>query len=153
MIRIPQFIKFLLSSLFATAIDMILFTVLDKVFHNAGLDTTVSIFLATILARIVDTIVNFTINKLWCFESKNNEIRQSVMFVILVTAKTLVSSAAVSALAEHFGDAVPHVVFKLAVDSLLFFVAYIVQKKLIFAEKPAVSEEEIQEQEKTAVNQ
>lgn len=137
MVKIPQPAKFLISSVFATIIDTLLFFILEKLFLQLALSNSTSIFLATLLARIVDTIVNFTVNKLWTFESRESKgtLKQSIFFIILTFVKIILSSSFVSMLTSIILlRNIPHVIVKLCVDALLFFLSWFVQKKWIFPE-------------------
>ena len=90
---------------------------------------TNSIIAATVSARFLSTAVNFLINKFWSFESQQNGTRQVILFTFLFLGKMGASAALVSFLAFL---PVPAVTLKIIVDTLLFFVSFIIQKHFIF---------------------
>ena len=90
---------------------------------------TNSIIAATVSARFLSTAVNFLINKFWSFESQQNGTRQVILFTFLFLGKMGASAALVSFLAFL---PVPAVTLKIIVDTLLFFVSFIIQKHFLF---------------------
>ena len=128
--KLPQFVRCLISSVFSACVDFALFYAVNNLCTKSGLGIKTAIVAATVFARICSTVVNFLINKFWCFQNKERAAKQAVMFFVLFVLKMSASAALVSALSFI---KIPLVVLKLIVDSILFFVSYIVQKKLIFA--------------------
>ena len=132
MSRIPQFARFTISSVISAGIDFLFFYVISRAASSlwaTELTDSRVITVATVGARIISTIVNFTINKLWAFESKKSAPREIVLFTVLFLAKMGASAALVSAFAFV---KIPTVVLKMIVDTGLFFVSFAVQKAVIF---------------------
>lgn len=129
--KIPVFAKCLLSSVFSACVDFALFFLVEKIFAGAGQNA--SIVFATVISRVCSTAVNFFINKFYCFENCERGAGkiQAAKFFVLFAAKMAASAALVCVFAEIFKNA-QAVMIKLIVDSFLFFVSYIVQKKFIF---------------------
>ena len=132
MSKIPQFVRFTISSILSAGIDFLFFYIISRFCAFAwDLELTSGrvITVATVGARIVSTVVNFTINKLWAFESKKSASREIALFAVLFVAKMAASAALVSLFAFV---KIPTVVLKMIVDTLLFFVSFAVQKLVIF---------------------
>lgn len=137
MLKIPQFIRCIFSSIISACLDFSLFYVVEKLCLSLGAEQGLSIVAATVAARICSTVVNFLINKFWCFKSEGRGVRQAVLFFVLFVVKMGASATFVWGLQEIFSRSeafsnVPSVAVKVLVDSLLFFASYLVQKKFIF---------------------
>lgn len=129
-VRIPQFIKFTISSLVSAAIDFFVFYSICRVcLLRTDISQSVRIFAATAGARVLSTAVNFVINKCWSFESRKSALREVIFFAVLFVLKLSASAALVSAFSFM---RIPTVVLKMIVDTVLFFVSFLVQKTLIF---------------------
>ena len=137
MLKIPQFIRCIFSSIISACLDFSLFFVVEKLCLSLGAEQGLSIVAATVAARICSTVVNFFINKFWCFKSEGRGVWQAVLFFVLFVAKMGASATFVWGLQKIFSrieafSNVPSVAVKVLVDSLLFFASYLVQKKFIF---------------------
>lgn len=137
MLKIPQFIRCIFSSIISACLDFSLFYVVEKLCLSLGAEQGLSIVAATVAARICSTVVNFFINKFWCFKSEGRGVRQAVLFFVLFVVKMGASATFVWGLQKIFSrieafSNVPSVAVKVLVDSLLFFASYLVQKKFIF---------------------
>ena len=126
--QLPQFAKFTISSVISAAVDFLFFYLIKHALEQKFALSLV-IFLATLVARIFSTIVNFTINKFWSFESHKNAGKEIVLFAILFVSK--LSASAFLVYVFSFVK-IPTVVLKMIVDTLLFFVSFIIQKFFIF---------------------
>ena len=128
--KLPLFAKFTVSSLVSAGVDFLFFFLVQKTLENSGHSMTNSIIAATVSARFLSTAVNFLINKFWSFESQQNGTRQVILFTFLFLGKMGASAALVSFLLAFLP--VPAVTLKIIVDTLLFFVSFIIQKHFIF---------------------
>lgn len=121
------FLKFVVSSLSASVIDIALFALMiHTVFHT----NTRSIFIATCLARVVSSLYNFILNRKLVFSSRNNVKAEAAEFFCLTAGKMLCSAALVAGvtlLLPKFPS-----VNKIVVDFLLFFAGYYIQRRYIF---------------------
>ncbi len=122
-------IKYSLSSLFSAATDLSLFTVFVDLVFGTG---SAGILAATVTARLLSGSVNFTVNKLWVFQSKRRSTEEVLKYFALFYCQMMMSSFLVSELSH-----LPlHLTFiKVIVDTTLFFVSYQIQKNFIFHEK------------------
>ena len=121
-------LKFASSSLVSFAVDYSLFLVFLAVFGS--LTASVSgVFWAGIASRVLSSTVNYTLNRLAVFQS--NAKLSTVRYYILWLALMLASSGSVTGLQALFGGGAP--LFKIIVDSLLFFVSFTIQREWVFA--------------------
>jgi len=118
------FARFSFSSLMSFGIDMSIFA-----FFLSYLD---SIFVATIMARVLSGIFNFTLNKAFVFRTNQSRglIKESIGYFFLWVTLATSSGLIVSML--QGSDAHIIIPFKVGVDLLLFLIAFYVQKNFIF---------------------
>lgn len=128
-IKHERFGKFLLSSLSATAIDLLLFMLLWRLFEP--LWPTFYVAAATVVARIISATYNCIINYKRVFESSRNLPRALARFALLAALIMLASATFVS-IGVHLLPQVMPVIIKMAVDACLFFVNYNAQKRFVF---------------------
>ncbi|WP_240892652.1 GtrA family protein [uncultured Streptococcus sp.] len=88
-----------------------------------------TVVIASVLARIVSSIVNFTLNRNLVFQQGRPS--SAVKYFILVVVQIMLSSYLVTFFGQLW-QAIPISVVKIIVDSVLFFVSYFVQKRFIF---------------------
>ncbi len=120
--RLTTLLKYGMSAGISFVVDYGLFILL----LHAGL----SIMLSTYIARACSCIVNFLLNRNGVFRSSGNYLRQLIQYLLLVIAAATVSGLAVTFLTARFP--VPAPAAKFCVEVILFFINYLVQKKLIF---------------------
>ncbi|MCD7738202.1 MAG: GtrA family protein [Lachnospiraceae bacterium] len=129
------FLKFVTSSLTGSAVELLLFYGLCQVIP---LPRVQMIYLATIISRIIAGTLNFLMNKFWSFDGAGGSSgaartmgSQAVKYAILFVGKMLASAQLVSMMPT----AIPTVLSKAVVDTGIFFISYVIQKKWVFAEK------------------
>ena len=122
-----KFIKASISSMISAGIDLGIYTLI------AG-DSSIYyiILIATVVARIISSLVNFIINKKWAFKSNGKTTKELIYFYILFIAKLLASSLLVWSLSN---TNINHTILKALVDIFLFFISYYIQSKYIFKNK------------------
>ena len=133
---IAVMIKYVVSSLAATALDAIVFYLIilmmdDTLLH---IDKSAGILYATIAARVVSSTFNCIVNKRTVFKSDEPMKRVIVKFYIFSLLRAIVSYGLVLGASYIFGlyADTATVVVKLIVDLILFFAGYGIQKKFIF---------------------
>lgn len=129
MFKIPQIIKCIISSLFSALVDSLIFQGFVYLLPALNFTEKISIVIGTIIARIISTAVNFLINKFWSFQSKKKSFKEALLFFLMFLGKMSISAALVAALSNI---QIPPLIIKLAVDGVLFFAGYFIQKKFIF---------------------
>lgn len=120
-------IRYVISSLASSAIELIIFYLLTSVFLK---DTNNIILYATITSRIIGSTINFIINKYWCFQVLNRTLIQVIEFAVLFVVKLYLSYFFVNMLVEKFS--INPTAIKIPVDVCLFFLGYVVQHFIIF---------------------
>lgn len=117
-----EILKFSASSLLAFVIDYIVFTFVLLLSGN-------NIYLSNIIARVVSSITNFTVNKRLVFKKKG-ELLKSAVGYFLLAAVILVGNTAVLALLSHFG--VNEFIAKIITELVFFVISWIAQKFIVF---------------------
>ena len=117
--------RFVSSSLISFAVDYGSFILFLIISHS---HSSFVVLIAGIVSRIISSTVNFKINRSVVFKNNNkiSATRYYILFVILM----LVSSISVAGLHELFGGGAA--IFKIIVDSLLFFGSFTVQREWVF---------------------
>ncbi len=123
------FLKFIFSSLSSFVIDIVLFTL-----FVALLDSVVPAFYilaATVLARAVSSVCNYLINKESVFKSKAAGGGTLVKYYILAVCQMLCSAGLVT-LVHSLLPSIGESAIKIAVDILLFFISFKIQREWVF---------------------
>ena len=115
-------IKFLLSSLSSSLLDLLMFTLFLKATDN--------IIISTYLARIISCIYTFFVNKEAVFKQGNKS--SLIRFIILCVVLGTLSAFITHALDNYFN--INTTLLKMIVDTCLFFISYYVQKEFVFHE-------------------
>lgn len=102
----------------------------DGPFSGALFSGGVSILTATYVARACSCVVNFILNRNGVFASNGNIAGQFIQYIALVAISATISGLAVTFLTARLPF--PAIVIKFCVEAVLFFLNYLVQKKLIF---------------------
>lgn len=128
---LKRFLKFLVSSLSATLIDLIVFTILRNVLEPFL--PTLDIAAATIIARVVSATYNCAINYKLVFASHANVKRVILRFALLALCIVCASAVLVTIISELLPQVSPTII-KMAVDAMLFFVNYTIQQRWVFVD-------------------
>lgn len=128
-VMLKCFFMYTLSSLSASVLDLLLFFLLNH-FLFAGLPQAQRILLATIAARVVSSLYNFTVNRRVVFDAGGRLGVQLVKYYCLVVVQMLASAGLVTLLVNilPFADTI----VKMIVDICLFFISFQIQKRWIF---------------------
>jgi len=113
-------IKYTIASLLSSGLDLLAFTLINKLTNN--------IILSSYLARIISSIFNYFLNKKYVFKSTDK--KSFIGYFILVFVNITVSGIIV-----NFLDSLVNInttVIKAIIDILIYIVNYIIQKFLIF---------------------
>jgi len=120
-------LKFTAASLLCTGLDLGLFALILWALHSRS---AFAVVMATVAARLVSGVFNFTLNRKFSFRSKHALKPQLVRYGILYVATLLSSAWTVHFLADAFGFPV---LFKAVVDLILFVLGYSLQRNWVFA--------------------
>ncbi|SEG69903.1 Glycosyltransferase involved in cell wall bisynthesis [Bryocella elongata] len=113
--------RFVLSSVVAACLDLLLFLVAFRLTGHIGW---------SVIAGRTSSLVNFTLNRQFVFRSRGGLVRSLLEYYLLVAVVALGSYAAISMLAHRWGWQVFSA--KLLVDSLLSLVSFSVQRTFVF---------------------
>ena len=132
------FLKYIISSGISFVLDLSLFTIFNIILkQNIG---TNSIFVATILARVISSLINYLLNRNSVFKKNNNMIDSTtlVKYYTLVIIQMLISATVVSSLYKIFS--VYELIIKIPVEIILFLINYFIQKIFIFNDNKGIYE-------------
>jgi glycosyltransferase involved in cell wall biosynthesis len=121
------FARFSISSILSFGIDISIFSISLYFFE--------SIFLCTLIARVVSGIFNFQINRKLVFHSdKSNHLKKESFAYFILWLILLVLSGLIVSI-EQGSSALIVIPFKILIDLLLFVAAFYTQKNIIFINK------------------
>lgn len=123
-----RFIKFAAISLGSFLIDIVLFTFMQtNVF--AGTDG-LSIFISTLVARIVSSLCNFFLNKCFVFHGKEAGHKSLMKYYLLAGIQLSLSWFFVWIVYKVLSGNTS--IIKIFIDTFLFILSYFVQKRFVF---------------------
>lgn len=128
-------IKFMLSSLSTTVLDLLVFYLMMRFFGTAA--GKYAELLATVVARAISSFANFSANNAMVFENKSHYKRAMFRYYCLAIPQMLVSAGLVTLINGLLANSVPIIatVIKFAVDTVLFFMSYYIQREWVFSQK------------------
>ena len=124
-----KFFKYILSSRSSCILDLALFALLCHLLKTSFPDVYIAI--ATALARVISAIYNYIINYKVVFKSSESVGKSGGKYFLLAVIQMSLSAGLVTLLVKCF-SIVPEIVFKIIVDTCLFFISYHIQQKYIF---------------------
>lgn len=127
-----SFLRFTCSGLLSMLVDQGLFALLQKLIF-AGLSVQISIPLSTLIARVCSSYLNYSMNRVYVFDSGKGDRLFLIRYYILCVLQMAASAAGVTVL--HAITRVDPSLWKLVVDTLLFFVSYRVQRTWVFRKR------------------
>lgn len=123
-----EFLKFSMSSLGSTVVDLVLFALV--VFLLKDMAPQYYILIATIGARIVSILVNYNLNAKLVFVGEDDRKLPFFKYITLAVFDMLASALLVTILVQYFSW--NETLTKMLVDSCLFFLGFLIQKIYIF---------------------
>ena len=114
--------KYIISSCLSFIVDISIFWLINTLLNN--------IIVATIIARIFSSFVNYLINRNIVFNSNTNKYKTLIQYLILVFVQMLVSAFSVDFIFKFIK--INPTFIKILVDSTIFVVNYLIQKHFIF---------------------
>lgn len=130
------FLKFLLASSSSFLIDIAIFSFLVSITRDVA--PLYYIFFSTAVARVISAVYNFNINKKTVFRNMEKNHWIAAKYILLCTIQLFASAFFVKNL---FGILqINESIIKLAVDMLLFFASFVVQREWVFKTKNVHSE-------------
>lgn len=126
------FLKFVLSSVLSFLIDILLFSIIAAV-SDKSMTPTKSIFLATAVARVVSSLVNYLLNKKSVFRLKGSKRITLLRYYILCAVQLCCSALFVNILFHLIS--INKTAIKLVVDAVLFLFSFQLQREWVFQRK------------------
>lgn len=131
-ILLSYFIRFSFSSMMSAVIDLGIAWFLLDVFRSAMQQQEfLRIFLATAIARVISTAMNYLLNKYFVFQRKKTGTGSLSRYLFLCVLIIFLSSSGVFFLTNLFR--INDKVGKVICDSVLFILSYRVQQRWVFA--------------------
>lgn len=127
-IIINSFLKFVFASLSSAIIDLGAFQLM--ILLLSGLVGNQRILIATIIARSISSLYNYTVNRKIVFKNKNNIRITIVKYYLLCIILMLLSAFSVSFIYKISG--LPEAIIKMFVDAFLFLISFKIQQIYIF---------------------
>ena len=138
-IRIYKLIlSFVFSSLLSMLIELVVFYLSLKFLFSGRYD----ILLATLVSRVISSVVNFAVNRAKVFGSSSGIGRSLLRYIILAIPLAIASIFSIKGLTWAMSVTAPSLktLLKCVVDTILFFVSFRIQQNWVFAPKVEKSE-------------
>ncbi len=105
-----------------------------RVFSGGNDSIALKVLIATIIARVISSIVNYFLNKNAVFESNTTLKKSMWKYYLLCFVQMICAAAGVFGMTALFGsnDVIEGLVYKPIVDVLLFLASYQVQQRWVF---------------------
>lgn len=126
------FAKYIFTSVAASIVDLILFTILCKILVNIKSLNIASLYVAlsTALARLVSATINYRLNYKLVFKTNTAQGKTFAKWVVLCIIQMALSATAVSMLHSCIGG--EEVLYKIPVDIALFFFSYYFSREFVY---------------------
>jgi putative flippase GtrA len=136
-LKVPDVVKFGLSSLIGFLTDYGAYAVLVTMAGWMGAPAVFAVTVSNILARILSATVNFTINRKYVFRSEGKTAVSAFQYAVLAAVILAGNTVLLNILVE--GAGISRYLAKLVTELTFFTLSWIVQKWIIFRDKPARS--------------
>lgn len=123
-----EILKFSASSLVSFLIDYVMYGILIALTAAAGLSH--SLIISNIGARLVSSVVNYSINRKFVFNSNSNIHKSALQYFMLAAVILIGNTIVLSTLVNTMG--IGSMQAKLITEIIFFFISWTVQKYLIF---------------------
>ena len=127
-IILGTFIKYVFSSLSSSLIDLGFFAFFSAILSSCSSEYRIGF--ATFFARVLSSFFNYFVNKNIVFGDKSKYKITLVKYYSLCIMQMVLSGLGVYGL--NFICRIPELISKVIVDTILFFVSYQIQRRIIF---------------------
>lgn len=129
-------LKYIISSLVASIIDLVVFTMLNLLLPD-NMEEWLRIFIAVAVARVISSAVNYTVNRKKVFKSRSRLDASLVKYYILTVCQAVLSYGLVYLITSvaDTKQSLLQTVYKMVVDIVLFFMCFVLQREWVFKEK------------------
>ncbi len=124
-------IKYSIASIISFLLDIFIFKILLLVTQN--FDQAISITIGTIGARVISSLVNYTLNRNITFKNKGNVRNTIIKYYALCIFQMSLSAILVIIFSKLIK--LPETLIKIIVDTILYFFSYRMQNKWVFNSK------------------
>lgn len=124
-----QFMGFASSSILSALVDIALFVFIIDTFLEGSADPQ-SVITSVVLARVGSSLLNFSLNKGLVFSNQEQKRRTLTRYYLLAVSILSLSAAGSAVMAQVLDGRV--VWAKLLVDSVLFVISYLIQRRWVF---------------------
>lgn len=124
------FVRFILSSVSSCAIDLLLFSVFCGILRDRPFSIPY-VATATVMARIISALYNYTINYILVFNSKVVPQKSAARYFILAILQMCCSAILVTA-GQYIFTNTREWIIKIPVDMTLFLVSYMIQREYVY---------------------
>ncbi len=126
-----QLLKFNIASLLSFIVDILLFALTLPLFEARAF--TRPLLAATLAARAVSSLLNFSLNKKLVFNNHGRALPQILKYYALCLLIMLASGLALEAFTAL--DLTPVILLKIFIDASLFLLSFLLQRRFIFPKK------------------
>lgn len=132
-------LKYIASSFAAAIIDLVAFTLFNLLLPD-NMEEWLRIFIAVAAARVISSAINYTVNRKKVFRSKSRLNASLVKYYILTVCQAALSYGLVYLITNvtGTGQSILQTVYKMAVDTVLFFMCFVLQREWVFKEKKSL---------------
>lgn len=124
------FFKYIFSSIISFFVDIVIYKIaFDLLIHHLA---NYAIITATVIARVISSLVNYRINKNKVFKSSSN--KSIIKYYILCIIQMIISASLVEVI-YNLLNRNHEVLIKLAIDSIIFLINFKIQKEWVFKER------------------
>lgn len=136
-------LKFLFTSIFSSIVDLVAFILLMCILEKY-FDRRLLIFIATFGARLISSLVNFTLNHKKVFKSQESMGRTVIRYYILCVIQATVSFGSVYLISKALSLTNSYVtLIKIFVDTILYFISFQIQREWVFKKHDKVGEQHV----------
>lgn len=128
-ILIEKFIRYVFSALSSFILDIALFTLFCYFTKKTG--SKLYITYSTVLARVISSVYNYLMNYKFVFRSREKGIYAASKYFTLAVLQMMCSALFVTIAVKGI-PALHETPAKIIVDTILFFISYQIQKKIVF---------------------
>lgn len=130
--RIKRFALYTGASTIAMLVDLFLFIIFAEIILR-NINANVSILVATIIARITSSTINFKLSKK-AFHANDLKRTAILKFFTLIVFQLLLSAGLVMLI--YRWTKIPKTIIKCIVDTSLYFVFYKIHSHFVFKNRP-----------------
>lgn len=130
-----EILKFSASSLTSFFVDYGMFSLLSLA--TGGLESTFGLAMSNVLARIVSSGVNFTLNRKFVFKSNKSLWKSGVQYFLLAAVILAGNTLVLSLLADQLS--MNRYLAKLLTELVFFALSWLIQRRFVFGKKTVIS--------------